>query len=147
MDLTRRVNVLSLFRLISIVDTRAGIFPTYDPSWYGCSAMVLAALEVSLATVCASLPVFWPVMKFNWGTIFVTYEVTVTREENYVELDEAQAPRDRIDPWNAHLKGPYVHDIEMGDVGPRKDVDWSEGSSMADSGLSRVKSKRETSAL
>lgn len=104
--------------------------------------MVLAALEVSLATVCASLPVFWPVMKFNWGTIFVTYEVSVTREENYVELDEAQAPRDRIDPWNAHLKGPYVHDIEMGDVGPHKDgkdVDWSEGSSLADSGLSRGK--------
>ncbi|KAG6361472.1 hypothetical protein INS49_009699 [Diaporthe citri] len=133
------VNVLSLFRLISIVDTRAGIFPTYDPSWYGCGAIVLAALEVSLATVCASLPVFWPVMKFNWGAIFVTYEVSVTREENYLALDEAQAPRDRIDPWNAHLKGPYVHDIEMGDMAHRKDVDWSEGSSVADSGLQKVK--------
>lgn len=140
-SLNRRVNVLSLFRLISIVDSRAGIFPTYDPSWYGCGAIVLAALEVSLATVCASLPVFWPVMKFNnWGTIFVTYEVSVTREENYVELEEAQAPRDRIDPWNAHLKGPYVHDIEMGDIGSRKDTDLSEGSSVAESGLQKAKS-------
>ncbi|KAK2599417.1 hypothetical protein N8I77_011171 [Diaporthe amygdali] len=133
------VNVLSLFRLINIIDTRAGIFPTYDPSWYGCGAIVLAALEVSLATVCASLPVFWPVMKFNWGTIFVTYEISVTREENYVELDEAREPRDRIDPWNAHLKGPYVHDIELGKMDHQKDVEWSEGSSVAESNLQKAK--------
>lgn len=115
------------------------MFPTFDPSWYGCGAIVLAALEVSLATVCASLPVFWPVMKFNWGTIFVTYEVSVTREENYVELDEAQEPRDRIDPWNAHLKGPYVHDIELGKMGQPKDIEWSEGSSLAESHLQKAK--------
>jgi hypothetical protein len=137
----RSVNVLSLFRLINIIDTKAGTSPTYDPSWYGCSAIVLAAMEVSLATVCASLPVFWPVIKFDLGTIFVTYEVTVTREEHYVELEEAQAPRDRIDPWNAHLKGPHVNDIEMGDiqVGRRKDTDLSEWSSGAGPGLQKAK--------
>jgi hypothetical protein len=51
-----------------------------DPSWYGCLPAVLSALEVNLATICASLPVFWPVIKENLGRILVTHQVDVTRE-------------------------------------------------------------------
>lgn len=63
-----------------MVNNRAATFPTLDPSWYACVPAVLSALEVHLATICASLPVFWPVIKENLGRILVTREVDVTRE-------------------------------------------------------------------
>lgn len=63
-----------------MVNNRAATFPTLDPSWYGSVPAVLSVLEVNLATICASLPVFWPVIKENLGRILVTREVDVTRE-------------------------------------------------------------------
>jgi hypothetical protein len=51
----------------------------YDQSWYSSMTGALACLEVHLASVCAALPVFWPVLTKIWG-IFVTTEVRVTRE-------------------------------------------------------------------
>lgn len=33
-----------------------------------------------MASICGALPVFWPVIRERWSRIFVTYEVTVTRE-------------------------------------------------------------------
>lgn len=52
----------------------------FDPSWYDATTASLACLEVHLAAVCAALPVFWPVLTTRWDRIFVTTEVTVTRE-------------------------------------------------------------------
>lgn len=63
-----------------MVNNRAATYPTLDPSWYGCVPAVLSVLEVNLATICASLPVFWPVISENLGRILVTREVDVTRE-------------------------------------------------------------------
>lgn len=40
---------------------------------------MLASLEIDLASIVASIPVFWPVLTQNWGKIFVTQEVHVTR--------------------------------------------------------------------
>lgn len=52
----------------------------YDPAWYSPTTGGLAGLEVHLAAVCAALPVFWPLLTTTWGHIFVTTEVSVTRE-------------------------------------------------------------------
>lgn len=52
----------------------------FDPSWYNPTTAGLACLEVHLGAVCAALPVFWPVITTTWGRIFVTTEVSVTRE-------------------------------------------------------------------
>ncbi|KAJ9156384.1 Integral membrane protein [Pleurostoma richardsiae] len=83
------VNMLSIWRLVSIVQSKAGTYPTLDPSWYGSVPIVLAALEVDLALICASLPVFWPVVQSSLGRIFVTREVNVTREDRrYSTQDE-----------------------------------------------------------
>lgn len=79
-----RVNMMSIWRLQSIVETRATTLPTFDPTWYGPTPIVLSSIEVSLATICASLPVFWPVIKKNLGPyIMVTHEVKITRESRY----------------------------------------------------------------
>ncbi len=52
----------------------------FDPTWDNATTAGLACLEADLATVCAALPVFWPVLTTTWGRIFVTTEVSVTRE-------------------------------------------------------------------
>jgi hypothetical protein len=52
----------------------------FDPTWNNATTAGLACLEVDLASVCAALPVFWPVLTTTWGRIFVTTEVSVTRE-------------------------------------------------------------------
>ncbi|KAK0372418.1 hypothetical protein CPAR01_12437 [Colletotrichum paranaense] len=74
------VNVLGIFRLIGISHSRAGTYPTLDPSWYGCVPIVLAAVEINLATICASLPVFWPTLQSSIGHIFITKEIEITSE-------------------------------------------------------------------
>ncbi|KAK1991077.1 hypothetical protein LX36DRAFT_753808 [Colletotrichum falcatum] len=74
------VNVLGIFRVVGISRSRAGTSPTLDPSWYGCTPIVLAAVEVNLATICASLPVFWPTLQKSIGQIFITKEVEITSE-------------------------------------------------------------------
>lgn len=85
--------MLSIWRLQSIVETRATTLPTFDPTWYGATPVVLSAMEVGLATACASLPVFWPALKKQLGPyIMVTHEVKITREERRWE-DEIELRR------------------------------------------------------
>lgn len=69
-----------MFRLITVCINRAGTSPTFDPSWYGSAAVVLSSIEINIATVCASLPVFWPIIKKRWIKIMVTHEFEVTTE-------------------------------------------------------------------
>ncbi|KAI8634107.1 hypothetical protein F5Y19DRAFT_199580 [Xylariaceae sp. FL1651] len=73
------INIISIWRLHGIIVTRAGTYPVIDPTFYGPQSIVLAALEVDLASIVASIPVFWPLFTQNWGKIFVTQEVHVTR--------------------------------------------------------------------
>lgn len=84
------INVISLIRLVTVVDNKVGTYPTLDPSFYTATATVLSSLEVSLAITAASLPVFWPMLKINWSAIFVTTEVHVT-EEARTERDRGMA--------------------------------------------------------
>jgi len=86
------VNILGIFRVIGIARSRAGTYPTLDPSWYGCTPIVLAAVEVNLATICASLPVFWPNLQKNIGQIFITKEVEITSEvRRFSALQDTEA--------------------------------------------------------
>jgi len=48
--------------------------------------MVLSALEVDIASICASIPVFWPVIRDQVLTIFVTREVKVTSTSRCIDL-------------------------------------------------------------
>ncbi|KAK6211741.1 hypothetical protein QIS74_11005 [Colletotrichum tabaci] len=74
------VLMLAAWRLIDLVRTRAGTYPTLDVTWYAPLPMVLAILEIDIAAICASIPVFWPVLQSSMGMIFVTREVKVTTE-------------------------------------------------------------------
>ncbi|CAN8101887.1 unnamed protein product [Discula destructiva] len=74
-------SMFSVLRLASIMQSAATTYPTFDPTWYGPTPIVYAALEVDIATVTAALPVFWPVLReLHLSQILVTREIKVTLE-------------------------------------------------------------------
>lgn len=77
------VIVLASWRLQTIVSHQVATWPTRDPTWYGPISILLAALEVLAASICASVPIFWPVVTNSWGKIFVTKEIQVTSESRF----------------------------------------------------------------
>lgn len=85
-------SILSIWRLASIVRTRATTYPTFDPTWYGPTPIVLAALEVDIAVISAALPVFWPVLRNLQLNILVTREVKVTMEQRLLSNKGAPGP-------------------------------------------------------
>ncbi|KAF2744768.1 hypothetical protein M011DRAFT_407634 [Sporormia fimetaria CBS 119925] len=54
------VVALSMARLISLCHNRAGTIPDFDPSYATPSIYIFSALEVNIAILCASIPIFWP---------------------------------------------------------------------------------------
>ncbi|RYO80256.1 hypothetical protein DL762_007743 [Monosporascus cannonballus] len=78
------VNILSIWRLQTIAQSKAATYPVLDPTWYGPKSIVLAAIEVNLASICASIPVFWPMISQALSTraakIFVTQEGHVVHQ-------------------------------------------------------------------
>lgn len=116
-----RTNALSMWRLHSIVQTRAATFPTFDPTWYGPTAIVLCSIEVSLACICASLPVFWPVLKKMLDPyIIVTHEVKITRESlradefgDSMELRRSESPESAVQD-DDFLRLASLPELQMG---------------------------------
>ncbi|KAI1800222.1 hypothetical protein F4811DRAFT_47641 [Daldinia bambusicola] len=83
------VLVFATWRLVTLVEHEVATWPTRDPTWYGPISIILTVLEVDAASVCASVPIFWPVLRdMSWGKIFVTQEINITRETRYVDNDE-----------------------------------------------------------
>ncbi|KAK7982073.1 hypothetical protein PG996_009764 [Apiospora saccharicola] len=79
---------LAAWRLQTIIEHQAATWPTRDPTWYGPISIILSALEVLSASICASIPIFWPMVSEGWGKIFVTQEVKVTRETRFFDDDD-----------------------------------------------------------
>jgi len=42
--------------------------------------IILSCVEIDLAIICASMPIFWPIIEKRFASIFVSYEVDVTEE-------------------------------------------------------------------
>ncbi|CAN8100385.1 unnamed protein product [Discula destructiva] len=80
--------ICSIFRFTSIVDHEATTSPAFDPTWYGPEAFILSVLEVDIATIVASLPVFWPYLRRNIDRIMVTHEIEVKVTENFTQIDD-----------------------------------------------------------
>lgn len=86
--LSCRANLVCVWRLVTIIQHKAATYPTFDPSWYGCESFVLAAVEIDMAVVCATVPVFWPVLQSTGFQIFITKEVKVTSENRLRSIDD-----------------------------------------------------------
>ncbi|KAK7951984.1 uncharacterized protein PG986_007712 [Apiospora aurea] len=91
---TYSVIALAIWRLQTILEHKAATVPTRDPTWYGPITMLLAVLEVDAAAVCASVPIFWPVLSNKLGGIFVTQEIEIRRETRFFQMDDAESGLD-----------------------------------------------------
>lgn len=69
--------MISVWRLYSIVEHKAGLAPYPDFTWWTPISIVLTCLEIDLAIICASMPIFWPVMQKSLSAIFVSHEIEV----------------------------------------------------------------------
>jgi hypothetical protein len=75
------INVFSIWRFANIVHDHLGIYPIFDPNWYTPINIVLSVLEVDIASICACVPIFWPVISKKIDHIMVTKEVKITHED------------------------------------------------------------------
>ncbi|KAJ4357757.1 uncharacterized protein N0V89_002333 [Didymosphaeria variabile] len=81
----------SVWRLYSIVDNRAATSPYIDFTWWTPISIILSCLEIDLAIMCASMPIFWPVIEESFAAIFVTREVQITEQRRYSFADRGLA--------------------------------------------------------
>ncbi|KAJ8117651.1 hypothetical protein OPT61_g1187 [Boeremia exigua] len=76
------VAALSVGRVISLVINRAGTFPVLDMSYYAPLVYIFSVLEVNIAILCASIPIFWPMISsLAANKILVVNEIVVHVEE------------------------------------------------------------------
>ena len=75
-----------------------------DISWHSPTTTGLAAIEINLASVCAALPIFWPVVMEKWNRIVVTYEVKITSESgNFTPLKSSRSREQDFDSQNLEI--------------------------------------------
>ena len=77
--------MISIWRLYSIVQHQAALAPYPDFTWWTPTSIVLTCLEIDLAIISASMPIFWPVIEKSFEAIFISHEIQVveTRVENH----------------------------------------------------------------
>ncbi|ORY62362.1 uncharacterized protein BCR38DRAFT_238396 [Pseudomassariella vexata] len=85
------INLLAAWRLVSIVKTQGGVGPHQDPTWYGTLPVLIADMENLTSIMCASIPVFWPVLTESIDKIFVTHEVTIERSTRFSLVGDGYA--------------------------------------------------------
>ncbi|KAJ4365122.1 hypothetical protein N0V83_008740 [Neocucurbitaria cava] len=71
---------MSVWRLYGITATRAGTFPYLDFTWLTPPMIIASCLEIDLAIICASMPIFWPMIEKSLAAIFVSYELEIVEE-------------------------------------------------------------------
>ncbi|VUC35684.1 unnamed protein product [Clonostachys rosea] len=113
------VTFLSGWRLQTIIQYQAGWYPTHDPTWYGPISILLGVLEVHVASACASIPIFWPIISpyLHLGGIFVTHEVSVQvqdHSDSQAIIDRKdKAPSRHASTWNSSDNGQTISETEL----------------------------------
>ncbi|KAL1596836.1 hypothetical protein SLS59_007577 [Nothophoma quercina] len=76
------VAAISIGRMISLCINRAGTIPIVDMSYHTPVVYIFSVLEVNIAILCASIPIFWPIISsFATNKILVVNEIVVHVEE------------------------------------------------------------------
>ncbi|KAK3368024.1 hypothetical protein B0H63DRAFT_442776 [Podospora didyma] len=128
------VNIFSVWRFATMLQHRSTTWPTFDPTWYGPISIVMAALEIASACICASIPVFWgSIMAATsqfLGQIFVTKEVHVTSQHRFDTLGSSGAGHSSQDAFHAvELQGATLSretsDEERGENITRTKIEWT----------------------
>lgn len=54
--------------------------PYPDPTWFTPIYVILSSIEIDLAIICASMPIFWPIIEQSIAAIFVSYTVEIVEQ-------------------------------------------------------------------
>ncbi len=70
------VNIFAAWRLVLLSGGEGGdpLAGVLDATFYEPLPILLATMEVGLASICASVPIFWPVLRQHFGLVFSTKE-------------------------------------------------------------------------
>ncbi|KAF2735823.1 hypothetical protein EJ04DRAFT_179467 [Polyplosphaeria fusca] len=72
------VAALAVARIIALAIRRAGTVPIFDPSYAAPAIYICSVLEVNIAILLASIPIFWPLVEsFATNKILVVNEIEV----------------------------------------------------------------------
>jgi hypothetical protein len=74
------VNVFAAIRLAVVIMEQQRPATSLDPTFFAAPLVVLAMLEVTTASICASIPIFWPAVNKFFRDVMVTHEVEVVSE-------------------------------------------------------------------
>ncbi|CAO2647500.1 Nn.00g084220.m01.CDS01 [Neocucurbitaria sp. VM-36] len=76
------VGAVAIGRIIALSVNRAGTVPVIDMSYYTPAIYIFGVLEVNIAIVAASIPIFWPIIAtLAANKIFVVNEIEIHIEE------------------------------------------------------------------
>ncbi len=137
------VVTLSAWRVTDTIYYKGGWYPTHDPTWYGPQSILLMVLEINVASICASVPIFWPVLRPYIGAILVTREFSVkheVRENHAITTISSQGKTNSETELNAHYKDSYVMDLV--DPFGSKDGGFLEGGGSSDRRVKKSKGWR-----
>ncbi|KAF2873684.1 hypothetical protein BDV95DRAFT_540958 [Massariosphaeria phaeospora] len=79
--------LMSILRLWVIMKNSLGYMESFDFTWWYPLVIIISSLEIDFAIVCASMPIFWPVMVTSLAQIFVTKEVHVVHHRRLDEYE------------------------------------------------------------
>lgn len=107
---------MAIWRLIHVhlIAAKSGMYPTFDPTWYAPTTVMLAVLEVNGATVCASIPLAAsrlsrfsssPPPALGSKGIMVTRDVRIERTPRHSLACEKHAVDEQLD---GHLDNSWI---------------------------------------
>ncbi|OCK81657.1 hypothetical protein K432DRAFT_247611, partial [Lepidopterella palustris CBS 459.81] len=92
------VALFSVVRLFSLAINRAGTSPVFDVTWYAPPIFIFSSLEIEVAILCASIPIFWPVIsQLSFGKILVVSEIEVRSEARESDMELGRRPSQASD--------------------------------------------------
>lgn len=105
--------MISIWRLHSIVEHRAGLEPYPDFMWWTPISIILSCLEIDLAIICASMPIFWPMVSKSFAAIFVSHEIQVeeVRVDNHGLAYELEHTKSRGQQSLRSSSGTSTHEL------------------------------------
>lgn len=148
-DRTCSVVLMSILRLWTALRQNKDTFSSVDFTWWNPPTLIISCLEVDFAIMCASMPIFWPVIVASLAQIFVTREVRVTSHQQLPEdggLDfEMGRPNSSLKSSSSQEGLTRVQELSKTDYSDQLIVDYVTGK-VPESGtvaVGRTKSKRE----
>ncbi|KAJ4378512.1 hypothetical protein N0V86_006218 [Didymella sp. IMI 355093] len=107
------VVMISVWRLQSIVQHKAGLSPYPDFTWWTPISIILSCLEIDLAIMCASMPIFWPVIQRSFSAIFVSHQIEIveTRAEGVGYTYELEHTKTRGAQSVRSSSGTSTHEL------------------------------------